>query len=123
MIQEIKKDGVLPNMSEGDECIVNLKIKDGMTTPPKLYTEGQLINLMKNAGKDLDEESKEILKGSEGIGTEATRGAVIETLKNQKYIDVKKNTIHVTKKGEILCEAVEGTLLSSPEMTAKWEGF
>ena len=118
-----KKEGVLPNMSEGDECIVKLKIKDGMTTPPKLYTEGQLINLMKNAGKDLDEESKGILRDSEGIGTEATRGAVIETLKNQKYIGVKKNTIHVTKKGQILCEAVEGTLLSSPEMTAKWEGF
>src|SRR5699024_8891220 len=118
-----KKGDVLPNMSEGDECIVDLKIKDGMTTPPKLYTEGRLINLMKNAGKDLDEDAKEILKDTEGIGTEATRGAVIETLKNQQYITVKKKTIHVTKKGVILCEAVEGTLLSSPEMTAKWEGF
>src|SRR5699024_4130508 len=87
------------------------------------YTEGGLINMMKFAGKDLDEESREVLKDVEGIGTGATRSGIIETLKRQKYIEIKKNVVHVTKKGEVLCKAIDGTLLASAEMTARWEGY
>ena len=58
-----------------------------------------------------------------GIGTEATRANVLETLKKQHYIEIQKNNVTVTQKGEILCQAVENTLLSSPEMTAKWETY
>ncbi|VEF47416.1 DNA topoisomerase III [Bacillus freudenreichii] len=117
-------DTVLPVMSEGEACTVDVKLKEGMTQPPKPFTEGKLIQVMKNAGKDVeDEEAKEMLSKTEGIGTEATRAAIIETLKHQKYIEVKKNIVHVTHKGEILCQAVEGTLLSSPEMTGKWEKY
>lgn len=114
----------LPKMIEGETCSIYLKMKEGMTQPPKPYTEGQLIQVMKQAGKEIeDEEAKEILKTTEGIGTEATRAAIIETLKAQKYIEVKNNVVSVTQKGIILCEAVAGTLLSSPEMTAKWEQY
>ena len=63
------------------------------------------------------------LKESEGIGTEATRASIIETLKRQMYIEVRKNQVTVLDKGKILCQAVEGTLLASPEMTAKWETY
>ena len=56
-------------------------IYEGMTQPPSLYTEGQLINLMKNCGKLLEDEDTEILKEVEGIGTEATRADVIEKIK------------------------------------------
>lgn len=125
-VTEEKKaeDSSLPVMMEGEACSVYLKLKEGMTQPPKPYTEGQLIQVMKRAGKDIeDEEAKEVLKQTEGIGTEATRAAIIETLKGQKYIEVKKNIVSVTSKGEILCRAVEGTLLASPEMTAKWEQY
>lgn len=118
------KDEKLPQLNEGEMLKVFIKTKEGMTKPPKLYTEGELINVMKKCGTDLtDENAKKILKENEGIGTEATRGAIIETLKHQNYIEVKKNTVHVTDKGEILCQAVEGTLLSKPIMTAKWEEY
>lgn len=124
---EDKKDKdeiVLPVMREGEPCSVKIKTHEGMTKPPKAYTEGGLINVMKNAGRDVEDDSaKQILKKTEGIGTEATRASIIETLKHQKYIEVKKNVVSVTKKGEILCKAVDGTLLSSPEMTAKWEEY
>lgn len=117
-------DTVLPEMSKGEACTVDVKLKEGMTQPPKPFTEGKLIQVMKNAGKEVeDEETKEILNKTEGIGTEATRAAIIETLKYQKYIEVKKNIVHITHKGEILCQAVEGTLLSSPGMTGKWEQY
>lgn len=117
---------ILPNIQEGTNVQSTLKIKEGQTTPPKPYTEGQLINLMKYCGKyahDLSEEELAILNEVEGLGTEATRSGIIETLKKQNYIEIKKNIVRVTKKGEILCKAVEGTLLSKPDMTAIWESY
>lgn len=114
-------EGTLPPIYEGEQGKVSLSPKEGNTQPPKPYTEGQLIQMMKTAGKELSDEYQAILKGTEGIGTEATRASIIETLKAQKYIEVKKNIVSVTKKGEILCQAVEGSLLASAEMTAKWE--
>lgn len=119
-----EQEALLPSMEEGERCNVDVIMKEGMTQAPKPYTEGALIQVMKRAGKEVkDEEAKDILKETEGIGTEATRAAIIETLKYQKYIEVKKNIVHVTEKGKILCQAVEGTLLASPEMTAKWESY
>jgi len=83
-----------------------------------------LITAMKTCGKELENaEEKEILKATEGIGTEATRANVLETLKKQHYIEIQKNNVTVTQKGMILCQAVGNTLLSSPEMTAKWETY
>lgn len=95
------------------------------TKPPKLFTEGSLITAMKTASKTLDdEEAKEILAEVEGIGTVATRGEIIETLKKKNYIMIVKNRVIVTEKGKILCQVVEKQpLLSSVEMTAKWEAY
>jgi len=122
--QSKKKETVLPFMEKGQACQIDVEIAEGKTKPPKYYTEGQLINVMKHAGKEVDDEAlQDALKESEGIGTEATRANIIETLKRQMYIEVRKNQVTVLDKGKILCQAVEGTLLASPEMTAKWETY
>ncbi|WP_240377348.1 type IA DNA topoisomerase [Bacillus piscicola] len=115
----------LPPLTKGMTAEAEVKIVKEMTKPPKPYTEGQLINMMKTCGRAVeeDEEAKAILKEVEGLGTEATRSGIIKTLIRQEYIHVEKNIVQVTKKGAILCEAVAGTLLSKPEMTAKWEQF
>lgn len=118
------KTEILPSVQKGETTSGQLKIKEGFTSPPKPYTEGNLINMMKTAGKMVEDEAdSEILKEVEGIGTEATRSGIIETIKKNGYIEVKKNIVSVTSKGVILCEAIEGNLLSSPSMTAKWEGY
>lgn len=118
------KDDKLPNVAVNDDVKANVQIKEGKTTPPKYYTEGQLIPMMETCGKFVDDEQEvEILKKTEGIGTVATRGDIIEKIKKENYIEVKKNKVYVTKKGEILCNAIEGTLLASPSMTAKWETY
>lgn len=120
--QEENQD--LPPVEKGLNVDAQVLIKEGKTQPPKPYTEGQLITMMKTCGKQVDdEEAQETLKDVEGLGTEATRSSIIETLIKQQYIEVKKNKVTVTEKGEILCKAVEGTLLSKPDMTAKWEQF
>uniref|UniRef100_UPI003F493356 type IA DNA topoisomerase n=1 Tax=Bacillus multifaciens TaxID=3068506 RepID=UPI003F493356 len=119
-----EKVSILPVVRQGELVQGLVKSKEGVTTSPKPYTEGQLITMMKTCGSSVeDEESKDILKEVEGLGTEATRAGIIETLKNQGYIEVKRNKVNVTPKGEILCQSVQGTLLAKPEMTAKWEGY
>lgn len=118
------KNKSLPDVNKDDMVSAALEIKEGKTTPPKPFTEGGLINLMKTAGKMIDdEEDSEILKAVEGIGTEATRSGIIETIKRNQYIEIKKNIVYTTSKAEILCESIEGSLLSSPSMTAKWETY
>lgn len=112
-----------PLLSEGDVISVAVDLNEKETTPPELFTEATLLTAMINAGKEVDAtEEKKILNASEGIGTEATRADIIETLKNRGYVEIIKNKFHITPKGKILCKSVEcSPLLTSPEMTAKWE--
>lgn len=114
----------LPVVFEKDLVLADLKVKEGFTTPPKAFTEGTIINAMKNAGRMVENsDDSDILKEVEGIGTNATRASIIDTIKKHEYIVSKNNIFYVTEKGKVLCESVEGTLLSSPSMTAKWEEY
>ncbi|MDN6626907.1 MAG: DNA topoisomerase 3, partial [Pisciglobus halotolerans] len=114
----------LPDSAKNDEVISNLETKKGSTQPPKHYTEGTLITAMKTiGGTSKDEENKTILKETEGIGTEATRANVIETLKKQEYIRIQKKTILVTEKGKTLCRIIKNDEITNADMTAKWEKY
>jgi len=118
-----EEDELLPLLSENELGIVaKTKVKKGETQPPNRYSEGNLITLMKTAGKHLeDEELEKILSKTEGLGTEATRAGIIGTLKDRNYIDIKKNQVFATTKGMLLIEALGESILTSPSMTAKWE--
>lgn len=102
--EEKEEDVLLPIVREGEQGNVSdVKVKEGKTQPPKRYTEGQLITLMKTAGKYLDNEVLEkVLKKVEGLGTEATRAGIITMLKDRGYIEVKKNQVYATDKGRVL---------------------
>ena len=86
---EIKPVNV-PRLQEN--LTVQIKeIKDviGNTTPPKYFTEGTLIQAMKNVAKFIDDKNeKKILKDTDGIGTEATRASIIERLKAHGYLNI-----------------------------------
>ncbi|WP_391207098.1 type IA DNA topoisomerase [Psychrobacillus sp. L4] len=119
-----KEEPPLPPLDEKETVKSNIAIKEGKTLPPKPYTEGQLIAMMKTCGKLVEDKSEtDILKEVEGLGTEATRSGIIETIKRHGYIDVIKNIVSITDKGRVLCQAIEGNLLASPSMTAKWETY
>jgi DNA topoisomerase-3 len=120
-----EKETVLPKVKENDQVSVEILFVEKETQPPKAYTEGTLITAMKTAGKTVDDvDSQKLLNEIEGIGTEATRASIIETLKNKEYIVTQKNNLVVTEKGKILCEAVSSErLLTSAEMTAEWETY
>ncbi|MFN6718425.1 DNA topoisomerase, partial [Enterococcus faecium] len=124
--KEEKEDvQTLPLVIIGEHAEVDVKSAEKETQPPKAFTEGTLLTAMKTAGKTIDdEEAQKILKDTEGIGTEATRASIIEALKQKEYIQVIKNKLVVTEKGKLLCQAVESQhLLTSAEMTAKWETY
>ncbi|WP_066399364.1 DNA topoisomerase III [Cytobacillus eiseniae] len=117
------KEPTLPSLQVGEKGTVQKsEVKESKTQPPKRYTEGQLITLMKTAGKHIeDKELEKVLMSTEGLGTEATRAGIITMLSDRKYIDIKKNLVYATPKAKILICAIGSEILASPEMTAKWE--
>jgi len=118
-----EEDELLPLLYENEQGIVSkTSVKKGETQPPNRYSEGNLISLMKTAGKHLDDtELEKVLSKTEGLGTEATRAGIIGTLKDRNYIEVKKNQVFATTKGMLLIEALGESILTSPSMTGKWE--
>nr|ACZ68702.1 DNA topoisomerase III [Staphylococcus aureus] len=94
------------------------------TTPPKRYTEKTLLKAMANPIETLEDEGlKSTLKEVKGLGTPATRADIIENLKKNKYIQVQKNKIYITKNGILACLLLEGHLLSKPDLTGQWEKY
>ncbi|OIK15441.1 DNA topoisomerase III [Bacillus sp. MUM 116] len=121
--KEQEDESALPFLEKGEQGITEkVNVKESQTQPPKRYTEGQLITLMKTAGKHIeDKELEKVLTRTEGLGTEATRAGIITMLKDRLYIQVTKNLVYATAKAKILIEALGQQILASPEMTAKWE--
>jgi len=119
-----KKEETFPTVSENDTVDYDLRPEEGKTLPPKYYTEGTLLTAMKNVSKTTEnQDDKVILKETEGIGTEATRANIIETLKKQKYIIENNGKIYVTKKGNLLCSMIADDEIANAEMTATWERY
>ncbi len=116
-----KDDQTLPDMKENDPVnVLDSKALKKKTAPPKPYTEATLLSAMENAGRFVeDEDLKEQLKES-GLGTPATRAAIIERLLTVGYIVRKGKTLIPTPKGLKLIEIVPPQL-KSPETTGKWE--
>ena len=118
-----EEETALPKLEKGEHGKTEkVLVKEGQTQPPKRYTEGQLITLMKTAGKHIDDkELEKVLAQTEGLGTEATRAGIITMLKDRCYIEVRKNLVYATAKAKILIEAIGSQLLAAPDLTAKWE--
>ncbi|SFO16569.1 DNA topoisomerase-3 [Paenimyroides ummariense] len=112
----------LPELKAGDI----LKIKSGtilekQTRPPSLFTEASLLGAMEQAGNDIeDKDARGVLKGI-GIGTPATRAAIIETLFNREYIVRNKKSLVPTDKGLQVYELVKDFNIADVAMTAQWE--
>lgn len=96
-------------------------IKKGETTPPKPYSEATLLGAMETAGKLVDDEQlKEALK-EKGLGTPATRAAIIETLLARGYITRENKALVATDAGRYLVALIWDRGLKSPELTGEWE--
>ncbi|MCB9764763.1 MAG: DNA topoisomerase 3 [Alphaproteobacteria bacterium] len=113
---------VLPAVDTGDRAAqVGLEIKDGQTRPPKRYTEATLLGAMERAGEKLDEaELRRAMKRS-GLGTPATRAAIIETLIQRGYVLRDARDLLPSPQGCALIDALPVEALRSPRLTGAWE--
>ena len=111
----------LPEFRPGERGPHEPLLRAGETTPPKHYTENTLLGAMETAGKLVDDEQlKEALK-AKGLGTPATRAAIIETLLQRGYIARDKKTLTATDLGRYRVAIVHDRLLKSAELTGEWE--
>ncbi|MGG1575278.1 DNA topoisomerase 3 [Fictibacillus sp. NRS-1165] len=115
---------LLPDVAESDQGRVeSITVREGKTQPPKRYTLGSLVTLMKTAGKTIeDEELSKVLDQVQGLGTEATRSSIIKKIEELDYIKVQKNQVFATEKAKALIAAIgDESILTSAETTAVWE--
>ncbi len=112
----------LPTLSKSDVLPINAAdLLEKQTKPRPLHTEASLLSSMETCGKDLtDEAEKEALKES-GIGTPATRAAIIETLFSRDYIRREKKKLVPTPRGLIVYLAVKDKKIADVAMTGAWE--
>src|SRR5829696_3406512 len=115
-------DQLLPRLEQGE----NAEVKDveslrKETQPPRRFTEASLLGAMETAGKDIDDvEMREAMKDS-GIGTPATRAAIIERLIDVAYIERDGRALHATEKGVQVIRLLGEHPLTSPALTGDWE--
>ncbi len=111
----------MPEFQRGESGPHAPQLRDGKTKPPHHFTENSLLGAMEAAGKQVDDDAlREALK-ERGIGTPATRAAIIETLLRRNYIKRNKKQILATDMGRCLIALIQDPLLKSPEMTGVWE--
>lgn len=120
--EENEENTVLPEWSEGDILpIMGCSMTEGKTKPRPFHTEASLLAAMETAGKEVeDEEMRQAMKDC-GIGTPATRAAIIETLLRREYIVRSKKSLVPTEKGLALYSIVRGMDIANVEMTGQWE--
>ena len=115
-------DQLLPVLREGEQ--VDTRSVESLrkeTQPPRRFTEASLLAAMETAGKDIeDAELREAMKDS-GIGTPATRAAIIERLLQVGYLEREGRALHATEKGVQVISLLGSHPLTSAEMTGDWE--
>lgn len=112
----------IPELKVGEEVnIKSMQVIEKKTKPPVLYTEAGLLSAMESAGREIEnEEERKILQGI-GIGTPATRAAIIETLFKRDYIRREKKSLIPTEKGLQVYDLVKDKKIADVAMTAEWE--
>jgi DNA topoisomerase-3 len=112
----------LPVLAGGDMLPVrDTEALEKQTKPRPLHTEASLLSSMESAGKECtNEEEREAMKDA-GIGTPATRAAIIETLFAREYIVREKKALVPTNKGLVVYLAVKDKKIADVAMTGNWE--
>lgn len=116
------KDQVIPNWQEGQHITFSgCTITEGKTKPKPLHTESTLLAAMETAGKEIEDDTMRQTMKDSGIGTPATRAAIIETLLKREYMVRQQKKLVPTEKGLALHSVVKNMAIANVEMTGKWE--
>jgi DNA topoisomerase-3 len=117
-----KEAADLPLVNKADTAMCkSAELTDKQTKPLSRFTEGTLINAMAGIARYVENpKAKSALRESAGIGTEATRASIIETLKQRNYVQLKGKIILSTEHGRLFIDSVPGRI-KDPAVTAWWE--
>lgn len=116
------KEQVIPNWQEGQHITLSgCTIMEGKTKPKPLHTESTLLAAMETAGKEIEDDTMRQAMKDSGIGTPATRAAIIETLLKREYMVRQQKKLVPTEKGLALHSVVKNMAIANVEMTGKWE--
>lgn len=112
----------LPKLAADQQCqVTQTEIRSLQTKPPAHYTEGTLLEAMKNAARFVtDDRLKKRLRETEGLGTEATRAGLIQGLIDKGFLLKKKKSLVASNEAMALIDSLP-TLLKDPGLTALWE--
>ncbi|MGD0198098.1 MAG: DNA topoisomerase 3 [Solirubrobacteraceae bacterium] len=112
----------LPRLDQGEPSeVLEIAALAKETKPPRRYSDASLLGAMETAGKLVDdEELREAMKDS-GIGTPATRAAIIERLIDVGYVERDGRSLVVTEKGLNVIRLLGAHALTSPDLTGSWE--
>ena len=120
--EEDKEEISIPDWQEGDTLTLKgCSITEGKTKPKPLHTEATLLSAMETAGKEVEDDAlRQTLKDC-GIGTPATRAAIIETLFKRGYMERCKKSLVPTEKGLALYSIVKTMRIADVALTGEWE--
>jgi DNA topoisomerase III len=111
----------LPRVSAGDPLtLAGARVEDKRTRPPPEHTEASLLTAMETAGRDLEDRELSRAMRERGLGTPATRAAIIETLIARGFVTRRERELSATPTGEALIDLVHPHV-KSPAMTGEWE--
>ncbi len=112
----------LPDLKKDDVCLCEHgEILEKQTTPPKPFDDASLLAAMTGIARYVqDRDLRQILKETDGLGTEATRAGIIELLFTRGFLTRKGKQIRSTDAGRGLIHSVPESA-STPDMTARWE--
>ena len=115
--EDMEEENTLPELSEGQSFErPTAKVTEHFTTPPKPHNEATLLSAMERAGNgDTDPDAER-----RGLGTPATRAAVIEKLVKSGFAERKGKQLIPTQNGAALVSVLPD-MLTSPQLTAEWE--
>ena len=123
--EAMEEQGSLPKIDAGERVqAADIKAVGASTRPPPRYTEATLLTAMEGAGKQIEDDDLRLAMAGKGLGTPATRSAIIEGMIDQRYIVRDGKDLRPTRKAFDLMALLKGLdveELTAPELTGEWE--
>ena len=118
---KVSEKNIAEDYSENDTFIAkNISVKQGETQPPKRFTESSLLAVMENIDRLIPDKALSEFVKDRGLGTPATRAAIIEELIAAGYIERKNKQLISTEYGRKFAASLPDNVKSA-ELTARWE--
>jgi DNA topoisomerase III len=117
-----EENASLPKVKQGEDLpIVEKTLLEKQTKPRPLYNEASLLKALETAGKEIDDQELRYAMKDSGLGTPATRAAIIETLIKRDYIVREKKNLVPTPTGLAVYNVVKDYRIAQAELTGNWE--